>query len=303
MKVIVNRRQYNKILKETRGFSKTVENWANYVTDELLPLILKQDVDEDVYVLKKLSNKLKGKDFYDEIPIDSVIMTVIINEIDGDSAEIKMAYNPFYTQIVENDDRTYDILDVEFDVIINLPFDRESIDISTLHYYFSSFLSHEFMHVNEWINRNLESPKEIKVCSEVYKNGDINGDAVDRIAMMLYASQSFEINAFIQQMGSMITKMGVKNQKEFMSLLESNPIYSFAENMVNFKADEYLKEIDSLSNDRKSELYKIILCFYSKDGVLPRFKEVKKFLNDLERKFTIIGESFKRKLLRLITIL
>ena len=55
MKVIVNRSQYKKILKETRGYSKTVENWANYVTDELLPTIMKQDVEEDVYTLKKLS--------------------------------------------------------------------------------------------------------------------------------------------------------------------------------------------------------------------------------------------------------
>lgn len=303
MKVIVNRRQYNKLLSETRGYSKTVEKWADYVTDEVLPLILKQDVDEDVYVLKKLSTKLKSKDFYEEIPIDSIIMTVIINEVDGDSADITMAYNPYYTQVIENDDRTYNILDVEFDVIMNIPFDRESIDVGTLHYYFSSFLSHEFMHVNEWLNRNLESPKEMKSCSEVYKNGDINGDAIDRIGIMLYISQSFEINAFIQQMGSMITKKGIDNQKDFMDLLKSNPIYDFAENMVNFNAEEYLKEIDLLTKDRKSELYKMILCFYSKDGVTPKLKEIKKFLNDIEKKFKITGEAFKRKLLRLITIL
>ena len=41
MKVIVNRRQYNKVINETRGYSKNVEEWADYVADELLPLIIK----------------------------------------------------------------------------------------------------------------------------------------------------------------------------------------------------------------------------------------------------------------------
>ncbi len=63
MKVIVNRNQYEKVIKESRGYSKSVEKWGDYVTDELLPLVLKQEVEEDVYLLKKLSLKLKGKDF------------------------------------------------------------------------------------------------------------------------------------------------------------------------------------------------------------------------------------------------
>ena len=58
MKVIVNRNQYEKVISESRGYSKSVEKWGDYVTDELLPMILKQDVDEDVYSLKKLSLKL-----------------------------------------------------------------------------------------------------------------------------------------------------------------------------------------------------------------------------------------------------
>ena len=303
MKVIVNRSQYKKILKETRGYSKTVENWADYVTDELLPTIMKQDVGEDVYTLKKLSLKLKGKDFYEDVPIDSVIMTVIIDDIDDDFADVSMGYNPFYTQIIENDDDTYNILDVEFDVIMKLPKNRDEIDYGTLHYYFSSFLSHEFMHVYEWVNRNLETPKEIKGCEEVYKNGDINGDAVDRISYMLYISQSFEINAFTQQAGSMISKAEPKDYNDFIDILKGLPMYTFSETMVNFKSDEYLKEITNLTDDRKSELYKIIMCFYYKEGRLPKIKSIDRFLIDIQRKFNILGESFKRKLLRLITVI
>jgi hypothetical protein len=303
MKVIVNRNQYNKVLKETRGYSKSVENWGDYVTDELLPLIIKQDVEEDVYTLKKLSLKLKNKNFYEDIPIDSIIMTVIINDVEGDSADIKIGYNPYYTQIIENDDNSYNILDVEFDVIMNLPIERGDIEYDTLHYYFSSFLSHEFMHVYEWVNRNLETPKEIKGCEEVYKNGDINGDAVDRIGHLLYVIQSFELNAFVQQAATMISKLGPKNYDEFLVFLKDLPIYLFSETMLNFDSKKYLSEINDLTNDRKSELYKIIMCFYHKEGRTPKIKSIDRFLNDLEKKFKITGESFKRKLLRLITVI
>ena len=73
--------------------------------------------------------------------------------------------------------------------------------------------------------------------------------------------------------------------------------------MVNFNSEEYLNEINELPNSKKSELYNIIMCFYYVDGSLPKIKSVDRFLLDLEKKFKIVGESFKRKLLRLITVI
>jgi hypothetical protein len=73
--------------------------------------------------------------------------------------------------------------------------------------------------------------------------------------------------------------------------------------MLNFDSKKYLSEINDLTNDRKSELYKIIMCFYHKEGRTPKIKSIDRFLNDLEKKFKITGESFKRKLLRLITVI
>jgi hypothetical protein len=303
MKVIVNRKQYNKVISETRGYSKVVENWADYVTDEILGKILKQDVKEDVYTMTNLSNKLKGKSFYEEFPVDSVILTVIINEVDGDDSSIDMEYSPYFTQIIENDDNTYNILDAEFDVVMTLPKNREDIDINTLYYYFSSFLSHEFMHLYEWVNRYLETPKEIKGCEGIYTNGDINGDAVDRIGYMIYVSQWFELNSFIQQAGTMITKRNPQDHNEFMIYLKELPFYNFAEMMINYKKDIYIKEIESLTKDRTNELSKIILCFYSEENKLPKMKSIDKFLSDVEKRFRVRGEYFKKKLLRLVTII
>lgn len=302
MKVIVNRKQYDKLIKEGRGYSKNVEKWADYVTDEVLLPILKQDVEEDVYLLTKLSLKLKGKDFYEDLPIDSVILHVTIVESKDDEASIDMSYTPFYTQIVENEDGTYNILDAEFEIIMVLPKDRSEIDVSTLHYYFSSHLSHEFMHLNEWVNRGLVSPKEIKGCESIYTEGSIYGDAVDRIGYMLYVSLSFENNAFIQQVGTMISKRKPENRDQFMTYLKENPIFIFVETMLSYDPNIYLEEINNLDKDRIIQLHRIMMCFYSKNGV-PKVKSVDKFLSDVNRKFKMTGEYLKRKLLGLITVI
>lgn len=302
MKVIVNRNQYEKVINEGRGYSKSVEKWGDYVTDELLPMILKQDVGEDTYSLKKLSLKLKERDFYKEIPIESILLTVIINDSEDDEASVDMNYNPYWTQIVENEDGSYNILDAEFDMILTIPKERETINYQTLHYYVSSFFSHEFMHLYEWVNRGLESPKELKGCEGTYQNGNIYGDAVDRIAYMLYVSLSFELNSFVQQAATMISKRGPENRQQFMTYLKELPMYKFAETMVEYDNNIYLEEINKLPKDRLVELNKIMLCYYYEEGKLPKFKPVDKFLSDIDKHFMIRGEGLKRKLLRLITV-
>ena len=301
MKVIVNRKQYDKLINESRGYSKTLEKWADYITDELLNLILKQDVEEDVYLLTNLSVKLKGKDFYEELPIDSIIIPVIMIESQDESASINMGYVPTYTQMVEKEDGSYNILDVELEVTMELPKDRSDIDISMLHYHFSSRLSHEFMHVYEWVNRGMESPKGIKGCESIYSEGTINGDTVDRIGYMLYIALSFENNAFIQQAATMISKLKPENREQFMVYLKENPIYHFAETMINYDSNTYLEEINGLDKDRLNQLQRIIMCYYSKDGI-PKVKPVEVFLSDLDRKLKMNGEYIKRKLLGLITV-
>jgi hypothetical protein len=283
MKVIVNRKQYDKLINESRGYSKSVEKWADYVTDELLLKIIKQDVKEDVYLLTKLSLKLKGKDFYEELPIDSIIIHVIILESEDGDASIDMNYAPFYTQMVENEDGSYNILDAEVEVVMTIPKNREDINISTLHYYFSSHLSHEFMHLNEWVSRGLEDPKEIKGCESIYIEGSIYGDAVDRIGYMLYVSLSYENNAFIQQAATMISKRKPENREQFMVYLKENPIYTFVETMLSYDPNIYLEEINNLDKDRIIQLNKIMMCYYSKDGI-PKVKSIDKFLSDIEHR-------------------
>jgi hypothetical protein len=158
------------------------------------------------------------------------------------------------------------------------------------------------MHLYEWVNRGLESPKELKGCEGTYQNGNIYGDAVDRIAYMLYVSLSFELNSFVQQAATMISKRDPENRQQFMTYLKELPMYKFAQTMVEYDNNIYLEEINNLPKDRLVELNKIMLCYYYEEGKLPKFKPVDKFLSDIDKHFMVRGEGLKRKLLRLITV-
>jgi hypothetical protein len=88
-----------------------------------------------------------------------------------------------------------------------------------------------------------------------------------------------------------------------MIYLKELPFYNFAQKMIDFNKDIYLKEIESLTKDRTSELSKIILCFYSEEDKLPKMKSFDKFLSDVDKRFKIRGEYLRKKLLRLVTII
>ena len=86
-----------------------------------------------------------------------------------------------------------------------------------------------------------------------------------------------------------------------MTYLKENPIYTFVETMLSYDPNIYLEEINNLDRDRMTQLYKIMMCYYSKDGI-PKVKGIDKFLSDVDRKFKMTGEYLKRKLLGLITV-
>jgi hypothetical protein len=288
------------IINESMGYSKSVEQWADYISDEFLSKILRQNSTfrSHVYVLSKLSKKLNDTSFYKDLPIDNIVLNVSIDEVDDDDSSIDMEYLPYYTNIIENEDGTYRITDVKFNAVLTLPKDRESVNYDTIEYYFTSFLSHELMHLNEWVNRKLEYPKEVKDCGDVYSNGDIDGDAVDRIGYMIYVSQSYELNAFIQQAATLITKRNPKDKKEFMYYLDELPFYYIAETMIGFNKNTYMDEIKKLGKDRIDELAKMSLCFYDDKN-----KSLDKFLTDLDKRFKVRGEYLRRKLLRLVSLI
>jgi hypothetical protein len=301
MKIIVNEKQYKNLVLESRGYSKFVDDWSNYICDLILPLIIKQPTGEDVYLFKRLSTTLRDKEFYENFPIESIIFSVILKERDDDEVEMDMSYNPFYTQIVENEDGSVNIHDVEFEIGISLPTERDLILVDEFRYYLSSSLTHEFMHAYEWYKRNLKSPKELKTCNTIFMEGHMDGDVVSKIAFLIYVSLSYEMNAFIQQANNMVKQNEPKGNKEFMNVLKTTPIYKFVKEMVDFDINDVKTKIDELTEDRISELKKIIICYYQKENKLPKVKSVDRFLIDLKNKFNIRGNALMRKLLKIVT--
>ena len=295
MKIIVNEKQYKNLVLESRGYSKFVDDWSNYICDQILPLIIKQPSGEDVYLFKRLSTTLRNKEFYENFPIESIIFSVILKERDDDEVEMDMSYNPFYTQIVENEDGSVNIHDVEFEIVISLPTERDLILVDEFRYYLSSSLTHEFMHAYEWYKRNL------KARNTIFMEGHMDGDIVSKIAFLIYVSLSYEMNAFIQQANNMVKQNEPKGNKEFMNVLKTTPIYKFVKEMVDFDINDVKTKIDELTEDRISELKKIIICYYQKGNKLPKVKSVDRFLIDLKNKFNIRGNALMRKLLKIVT--
>lgn len=301
MKLIVNEKQYKNFINGDKEYSKFVNDWSNYICDKILSLIIKQPLSEDVYLFKKLSTLLKEKDFYKNLPIESIIFSVIINEKDSDELDMEINFNPFYTKIVENEDGSVNLHDVEFEMDITLPKERDLILMDKLKYYLSSTISHELKDVYEWFNKNKKTPKELDYCETIFNSGDINGDIVSKIAFLIYVSSSYEMNSFIEQSNKIVKEKNPKGNKEFMSVLKTTPIYGFLNQMIDFDINDSKLKIEQLSEDRISELKKLIICFYQRENKLPKLKSTDKFLYDLKNKFNIRGNALMRKLLKIVT--
>lgn len=304
MKLIVNEKQYNKLLKESRGFSQSAEDWAYIITDEVMKYIFKIDGEEPL-LMTKLTLKYGDKEFFKKLPIESIIVNVIMERVDGDDGNMDAAYMPYSSHIEDGV-----IEDVELEMEITLPktADAEnSYEIVSKHMF--QVLSHELLHVFEWFNRGLENPTERKSCVALYMDGDLHGNAVERIAYMLYTQLSFEMNAFVHQAGTMLRLRDIKTYDDFIDELHNLVIWDFVQAMLDYNVDEVLKELEKLSDEDKELFNNIKICYYAsenkEDGLKIDPKSIgysdERFLKDLGQRFKVRGEAMKRKLYRLAT--
>ena len=90
----------------------------------------------------------------------------------------------------------------------------------------------------------------------------------------------------------------------FKIFKKKNTIDSNLYNLM-LKMESYQKQLDEqqLRTAWRILRDKYYSGAYQVYGSLPKIKSVDRFLLDLEKKFKIVGESFKRKLLRLITVI
>lgn len=112
MRIRVNETQYNKILIKEKETTSTLEKWVEYMGDVLSLHIHKFNVKEDVNTHTNLFNKLRGKNFLDDLPIDNFIITLIENR---DKEEININFNPYWSLLVEGNKKPY-LKDIELDI-------------------------------------------------------------------------------------------------------------------------------------------------------------------------------------------
>ena len=105
MRIIVNEKQYKRLLKNQHNTKKYISEWANYVEDVLYPY-LNEVTEEDTFTLKNLRNKIGKTNFFKELPIENIN----VNLLKGNKDKV-------YLGEVYNEGRV--VKDLELDVYIS----------------------------------------------------------------------------------------------------------------------------------------------------------------------------------------
>ena len=296
MKVIVNDSQFKKYINETRGHVNATDEWSKIIVDSILKELF-DITDKNTIFLKDLKNIYGDKEFFITLPLNSINIDVVVNKIEGDEGSADASFKPSSIKI--SDDNLVE--DVTLTLNIDLPDEISNTDDNLKNYLYSMF-SHELLHVYEWFKRKLKDPKENRDCNEVFMSGDIHGNIIDRIAFLLYAQLSYEMNAFVNQVSSILKKRDIKTYKEFMTELKDMFVWDFVEGMEEFDYNKALKEIEDIPEDEFEKLYSIIGCYYSvkgKEELRRKHITLEIFLRDIEKTFKIRGQVLKRKLLKI----
>ena len=105
MRIIVNEKQYKRLLKNQHNTKKYISEWANYVEDVLYPY-LNEVTEEDTFTLKNLRNKIGKTNFFKELQIENIN----INLLKGNKDKV-------YLGEVYNEGRV--VKDLELDVYVS----------------------------------------------------------------------------------------------------------------------------------------------------------------------------------------
>ena len=197
MRVIVNESQYNKILIKENADHKNAQEWASYLSGTLLVNILKLDIGEDVFTHKNLNNKLKTYKFFKNLPIESIIVSIIKNKNLYEDVKIDINYNPYWTTIVEDKRGKKYIKDVEFEVVTYLPNDLTQSNIKKLQSQILEKLTDEFIKIYHWFEKNKEiippyslSPEPLQEIKLYTTEPDLNlgslGDEIDVLNLIVH---------------------------------------------------------------------------------------------------------------------
>ena len=273
MKLIITQKQSSNLIKETRGVPKSVDFWVNVlvslVEDSLLMLLdggngssLSFDGNE---VMEKAFSLGWSPDSsgFKELPLvePSLHITIGITP-DGD---IKKADD--YIQGGQFNTKNTGLSNVKFpngkestvltggDIEITLLIPEEHFDDGSIIEFFkldikpyvASLFFHELTHVVEYYNRVLSNQnfpgREQMWLSAGRESPKNHLEEWDHLIFLIYLHSSFELNARISEIYGLMKGLKIKTKKEFVNFLKSSRVWSYSNDLNDFKAEKYYKDI------------------------------------------------------------
>jgi hypothetical protein len=108
MRLIVNKIQYKRLVEQQNKENNFVNGWGLLIKDTILKRLENKTLDENIISLNKLKNKLGNKKFFNELPIDNLILNIYNERTDNFQSE----WNKEETYICESKHIKNVVLDI-----------------------------------------------------------------------------------------------------------------------------------------------------------------------------------------------
>ncbi|MFN7656176.1 MAG: hypothetical protein ACK5OW_00135 [bacterium] len=250
------------------------------------------------------------------------------SEISGDYTKSIHAYHiwdPNTIKLSKMGGDNFVFLGQSFNFEVMVPFSWiENFDTDQFRKMLKPVIGHELTHAYETYKRFLGTGDPLKgretflnVASETAKKSD--NPYWGKFLYLIYLSLSYEINARIVELYSFIKNNDIKNQEEFMNVLQKSSIWDKIKKLQSFNAENYINnfsddEIKSLIDNWDKTLQDLNIEMTNKLGHIYKGKLMDKvpqsakenpikFFKFFEKIFHKKGEDFRRKALRLSSLL
>lgn len=111
MRLIVNDKQYKRLIEQQNKENNFVNGWGLLIKDTILKRLENKNLSENIISLNKLNIKLGNKKFFNKLPIDNLILNIYNDNTDN----FRSKWVKEQTYICES---KY-IKNVELDIIMN----------------------------------------------------------------------------------------------------------------------------------------------------------------------------------------
>jgi len=139
MRVIVNNIQYKRLIEQQNKKNQAINGWGRYLKDSIIKNLESRVLGENVISLNRLKLKLNKEKFFNELPINNIILT-IFNE---NKEDFNIEWDNQYSSI----NKKKEINDVFINVILN-----EENKIKEL--INTNQINLKFLKIKEWYENN-----------------------------------------------------------------------------------------------------------------------------------------------------